>query len=342
MIIRSKAPLRIGLAGGGTDVSPFCDNYGGYVLNATIDMYARCTIEPLTEEKIIFEAADRNETIVIEKPLQLAIDEPLVLHRGVYNRIIKEFNNNKPLYFKMVTSVDAPVGSGLGSSSTLTVAMIKAFAEWLDLPIDDYKMAQMAYEIERIDCKLSGGKQDQYAAVFGGINFIEFFQNGKVLVNPLRIKNWAKNELEESILLYYIGQSRESANIIDEQIKNTKLKNQISIESMIELKKQAVCMKESLLRNDFDGFADSIYKGWEAKQKVATSITNEQISNIYNFILEHGAKAAKISGAGGGGFMMIVIDPIKRKNLIEELKRMDGEVREISLTEKGAQAWRLY
>ena len=225
MIIRSKAPLRIGLAGGGTDVSPFCDEYGGYVLNATINMYARCTIEPINEKKIIFEAVDRGHSIILEEPEELELVQPLILHKGVYNRIIKEFNNNKTLYFKMTTSVDAPVGSGLGSSSTLTVAMIKAFTEWLDLPIDDYKMAQMAYEIERIDCRLSGGKQDQYAAVFGGINFIELFENGKVIVNPLRIKNWAKNELEESILLYYTGKSRESAHIIDEQIKNTKEKD---------------------------------------------------------------------------------------------------------------------
>ena len=342
MIIRSKAPLRIGLAGGGTDVSPFCDIYGGYVLNATINMYARCTIEPWDDKKVVFNAVDRNEVVELDDLSDIKIEGDLILHKGVYKRIVNEYNGGKPLYFKMTTSVDAPAGSGLGSSSTLTVAIIKAYVEWLDLPLGDYEIARLAYEIERIDCKLSGGKQDQYAAAFGGFNFMEFYSDDKVIVNPLRIKNWSKNELEESIVLYYTGTSRDSANIIDEQVKNTVQKNEKSIDSMKELKIQAVHMKEAVLKSDFLAFADCIYKSWLAKKQMASSITNSKIDEAYEYAIDHGAKAAKISGAGGGGFMMIIVDPVKRKHLVEALKKLDGEVMEVTLTEKGAQAWRLY
>lgn len=222
MIIRSKAPLRLGLAGGGTDVSPFCDKYGGCVLNATINLYAYCTIIPTSDNKIIFNASDRGEIFESQSVSEIPIDDKLKLHKGVYNRIVKDFNNGKPLSFQMTTYSDVPAGSGLGSSSTMVVALLKAYMEWLNLPLGEYDMAHLAYQIERIDLGLSGGKQDQYAATFGGLNFMEFYENGKVIVNPLRIKNWLKNELENSIFIYYLGVSRDSAKIIDEQINNTK------------------------------------------------------------------------------------------------------------------------
>lgn len=206
MIIRSKAPLRLGLAGGGTDVSPYCDEYGGAVLNVTIDMYAYCTIEPTNDNKVVFSAPDRNEYFECESKLNIEIDDKLILHKGIYNRIVKDYNDGKPLSFIMTTYSDAPAGSGLGSSSTMVVAIIKAYMEWLNLPLGEYDMANLAYEIERMDLKLTGGKQDQFSATFGGFNFMEFFNDNRVIVNPLRIKNWIKNEVENSA---YSGQFRQ-------------------------------------------------------------------------------------------------------------------------------------
>ncbi|OCZ49442.1 dehydrogenase [Dehalobacter sp. TeCB1] len=341
MIIRSKAPLRLGLAGGGTDVSPYCDEYGGAVLNATIDMYAHCTIEPTTDNKIEFIAPDRNELFSDKSSACIEIDDSLLLHKGIYNRIVKDFNNGKPLSFRMTTYADAPAGSGLGSSSTMVVAMLKAYMEWLNLPLGDYDLASLAYEIERNDLKLSGGKQDQYAATFGGFNFIEFFNENRVIVNPLRIKNWIKNEVENSLILYYTGVSRESAAIINDQIKNTQAKAEKSLEGMHELKYLTVEMKNAFLKGDFDALAGCLNKSWESKKKMASSISNPMINDIYEFIMANGGKAAKISGAGGGGFMMIICDPKERYSLVEKLNQRMGKVVLPQFTERGAQAWTL-
>lgn len=342
MIVRAKAPLRLGLAGGGTDVSPYCDEFGGIVLNATIDMYAYCTIEPTQNGKIEFYTSDLKKKYLTNSVNNIPIEGELKLHKGVYNRIVKDYCKDKPLSFKLTTYSDAPAGSGLGSSSTIVIAMLKAYMEWLNLPLGEYDMASLAYEIERVDLGLLGGKQDQYAATFGGFNYIEFFENNRVIVNPLRIKNWIKNELESSLVLYYTGTSRDSAKIIDTQIKNTKHKKEKSLEGMHELKHQAYVMKECILKGDFDGFTECLKKGWEAKKKTSDVISNEQIEKMYKFIINNGGKAAKISGAGGGGFMMIICDPNKRYDLVEKLKSTSGKVIITSFTQKGTQAWTLY
>lgn len=342
MIIRSKAPLRLGLAGGGTDVSPYCDIYGGYVLNATIDMYAYCTIEPSDDGRIVLNASDRGEYFDGESVSSLPLDGGLLLHKGVYNRIVKDYNNGEPLSFRMTTYSDAPAGSGLGSSSTMVVAIVKAFMEWLNLPLGEYDMAALAYQIERKDLGLSGGKQDQYAATFGGFNFIEFYENDRVIVNPLRIKNWIANEIESSLVLYYTGTSRDSAKIIDEQINSAKNKDGKSLESMHELKRYASVMKEAILRGDFEKIEDCLRQSWESKKKMASVISNSEIDEIYNYVMDHGGEAAKVSGAGGGGFMMIICDPKKRYELVESLKKLKGSVIVTSFTEKGTQAWKIY
>ena len=340
-IIRSKAPLRLGLAGGGTDVSPFSDIHGGSVLNATIDMHAYCTIEVSDSNKVVFYAADRDEYEEHDATEQLELGEGLLLHRAVYNRIIRQFNGGRPLSFRMTTYSDAVAGSGLGSSSTIVVAMIKAFVEWLNLPLGEYDIAQLAYQIERKDAGLSGGKQDQYAATFGGFNFIEFLADDRVIVNPLRIKQWVINELENSFVLFYTGSSRESANIINEQIKNTTQKNKRSIDAMLELKADSIVMKESILKGDFLTFSRYLAKSWEAKKKMATSISNPAIDAIYDMALEAGAYGGKVSGAGGGGFMMLMVDPTRRVQLIEQLNRQEGRVMNFHFTKYGTQAWKL-
>lgn len=339
MIIRSKAPLRLGLAGGGTDLSPYCDIYGGYVLNATIDLYSYCTILPTTDNRIVFRATDLNEQFDCDNNRQIEITGILQLHKGIYNYIIREFNNNEPLSFVMITYSDAPAGSGLGSSSTMVVAILKAYAEWLKLPLGDYDIAYMAYLIERKEVGLLGGKQDQYAAAFGGFNFIEFYSDDRVIVNPLRIKNWVINELESSLIIFYTGKSRESEKIISQQIDNTINNNKDSIEAMHAIKKSALKMKEAILKGQIYDFSKCLMEGWESKKKTSKVISNSLIEEIFNVAIENGAITGKISGAGGGGFLMFFVNPIKKLHVINSLKKYNDYIRNVKFSLLGAQSW---
>ncbi|MDD5328819.1 MAG: dehydrogenase [Sulfuricella sp.] len=341
MIIRSRAPLRLGLAGGGTDVSPFCDLHGGYILNATIDKYAYTIIETNEEERVRFIAADQGKTWEGGTQSFFEPDGTLDLHKGVYNSIITRFNDGRPIGLTLTTFTDAPPGSGLGSSSTLVVAMVKAFAELLNLPLGEYEIANLAYGIERIDIGLNGGKQDQYAATFGGFNFMEFYAGDRVLVNPLRIKNWIISELEASLVLYYTGVSRDSAKIIDEQSANVKEGNVESIAAMLALKDEALLMKESLLKGDFPSFAQSMEASWASKKRTAQNISNDAIDMAYEAARRAGAMAGKVSGAGGGGFMMFFTDPVRRMEVIGALHGQGGQVFNCHFTKYGTQGWRL-
>lgn len=341
MIIRAKAPLRLGLAGGGTDVSPFSDDFGGFVLNATIDLYAHCTIEPTDDGQVSFVAADRQEAQQHASAPRLPLDGTLDLHKGVYNRVVAEFNGGLPLSFRMTTYADAPAGSGLGSSSTLVVVILAAFCEWLNLPLGEYDLAHLAYEVERIDLALSGGKQDQYAATFGGFNFIEFYGDDRVVVNPLRVKSWIIDELEASMILYYTGASRESAAIIDEQRARVLEKNHDSVTAMHAIKSDATRMKEALLKGDLDAFAATLNRSWEAKKRMAARISNPTLDAIYDDVMALGARAGKVSGAGGGGFMMFVVDPIRKVAITRALESRGGQVMNFHFVKYGVKGWRL-
>ncbi|MBP5457944.1 MAG: dehydrogenase [Paludibacteraceae bacterium] len=340
MKVRSKAPLRLGLAGGGSDVSPYSDIYGGYILNATINLYAHCTIEENTKEEIEIYAADLDQSLTYPVQKELPIDGNLDLHKGVFNRIIKNFDV-EPKPFRITTYSDAPAGSGLGSSSTMVVCILQAFAEWYNLPLGDYEIAHLAYEIERVDIGLSGGKQDQYAATFGGFNFMEFLPNGHVIVNPLRIKPWIVEELEASLLLFFTGASRSSAKIIDEQRKNTIEKNSTAIEAMHKIKQSAIDMKTAILKGEINSFASILGRAWEDKKKMANSITNPMIQKAFDIALNAGAIAGKVSGAGGGGFIMFVVEPTKRKSVEKALSALDGRVVEFQFSDKGTQSWKI-
>ncbi len=337
-IIRSKSPLRLGLAGGGTDVSPYADLYGGAILNATINLYTYSTIEPADNNEIVIESIDRNEKETLPFSQQLEINGKLSLAKGVYNRIIKDFIK-KPLAFKMTTYADAPAGSGLGTSSSMVVCMLSAFTEWLNIPLGEYEMAHLAYEIERNDLGISGGRQDQYAATFGGVNFMEFYAGDKVIVNPLRIKPRYLSELGNNLLLYYTSTSRLSSEIIEAQTRNVKEKNTKSIEAMHHLKEQAQMMKEALLRGKIDEIGEILDFGFRYKKQMADSISNTSLDEIYETAKKAGSTGGKISGAGGGGFMIFYCPANTRYEVIKQLQRFGGNFRPYQFTEHGFSSW---
>lgn len=343
MIVRARAPLRLGLAGGGTDVAPYCDVYGGQVMNATINKYAYAVIgpHPTSTELVAFHAIDMEHAEEVSCAEEISVDGSLRLLKGVYRRIVKDYLAGEQVSLSVRTYSDAPPGSGLGSSSTMVVALVQAFVEYFSLPLGDYEVAHLAYEIERKDLMLAGGKQDQYAATFGGFNFMEFYADDRVIVNPLRVKDWVWAELESSLVLYFTGVSRASADIIDQQSKNVGSSDASPLEAMHRLRTEAVQMKESVLKGNLMAFGATLQAGWEAKKQTATQISNPLIDHIEKVAFANGARAAKVSGAGGGGFMMFMCDPEDRIRLTRALAREDGQVMEFHFTHQGARAWRV-
>lgn len=338
MIVRSRAPLRIGLAGGGTDVSPYSDLYGGAILNATIDLYAYASLEPLDTGTIEFCIDGTDKKLTLKSKKELAIVNDFELFIGVYNRIIKDFNL-EPLSFRLTSYIEAPQGSGLGTSSTIVVSLIGAFVEWLKLPLGKYDIAHLAYDVERKDLMMSGGKQDQYAATFGGINFMEFLENDKVIVNPLQLKDEILYELECNLLLYYTATQRLSATIINEQVKNVNDKNEKSIDAMHNLKEQAQQMKDNLLRENLHEIGEILHFGWKNKKNIAQSISNNLIDTVYTTALEHGATGGKISGAGGGGFMFFYCPAVTKIKVARAIENLGGRVQSFKFTKQGLTTW---
>jgi D-glycero-alpha-D-manno-heptose-7-phosphate kinase len=338
--VNARASLRLGLSGGGTDVSPYCDLFGGSVVNATIDRYAYASIELINTQEIIFFSTDQN----IKKKLLLHslsdLNGILDLHQAVYIHMMNNYNNGNFLSLELITFCDAPAGSGLGASSTLVVVMIKAFAELLDLNLSQYDIAKLAFKIERLDCKLAGGRQDQYAAAFGGFNFIEFNKNDEVVVYPLDIKKELILELESSLILFFTGISRDSASIINNQIKNLEENSHSTLDAMHQIKNESIIMRKALLENDISLFISSMKSGWENKKLSAAAVSNPYIDQIYETAIKAGALAGKVSGAGGGGFMLFFV-PIKQKfDLIKSLSKFNGQVSNCHFTRQSMQSWR--
>jgi len=340
MIIRSRAPFRLGLAGGGTDVSPYSDLYGGCILNSTINLYAWANIEARNDGKIVFELPERDELYIFDSVEELPItggkDD---LMKGIYNRIVKDFIH-VPLSFTLTCSLDVPFGSGLGTSSTLAVAILGAYSEWLSLPLGEYDLAYMAYQIERVDLKQAGGKQDQYAAAFGGFNFMEFYAENRVVVNPLRIKNETINELSNNLLLYYTNSSRNSGDIIEKQQKNVEKQQSKSIEAMHMVKKQAYEIKEAILKNQIDKIGDILHSGWHYKKGMADGISTPLFEELYDMAISAGSTGGKISGAGGGGFVFFYCPDNTRFRVAKALQSLGGYVQPYDFTKKGLETWK--
>ncbi|WP_297579938.1 dehydrogenase [uncultured Helicobacter sp.] len=334
--IRSMTPLRLGLAGGGTDINLYCDNYTGYVLNATISKYIHCTLQVMDNDRILFVSPDTNAKTEYQSVEFLELDGKMDIYKSVYNRLVKDFIH-KPLSFELTTYSDVPSGSGLGGSSTLVVGIIKCFVEWLHLPLGEYDIAKLAYEIEREDLGIVGGAQDQYAATFGGFNFMEFYADKRVIVNPLRIKNWIMSELEEQIVLYFTNITREAKDI--EEHKKGKLGDEKSLAAMHAIKQDASNMKEALLKGDFKSLAKILGKSWQSKKIISEIVSNDELDRIYNLAIDNGAYSGKTSGAGAGGFMFFMVDPTKKYELIKLLNQEQGYVEEFNFTKEGAKSW---
>lgn len=338
--MRSRAPLRLGFGGGGTDLSPYCDEYGGVVLNGTIDRYAYAHLKARSDDCIVFRANDLDRVETLPCLLDFPISEGLGLHRAVYRHMMQEFNGARAAPLTITTTIDVPEGSGLGASSALTVALIEAFVLALELPLGPYDVAQLAFDIERRQLALAGGRQDQYSAAFGGFNFIEFLPGGEsVIVNPLRMRRDHLNEFESSLVICFTGQSRQSAQIIKQQVAGLSSLDERTITSMHEVKEHAITMKKLVLAGNLRGMAEVLNLAWASKKRTASSISNSNVDQLLEAAMEAGAWGGKVSGAGGGGFIMLLVDPEQRFSLIRALNSAGGAASAVKLTFEGAEAW---
>lgn len=332
---RAKTPLRISFAGGGTDVPPYPELYGGCVLNVTIDNFAWGSLEPRSDNWIRIESADLDLEVSFSANEEIQLDGKLDLVKAAIKRL-GALNSNG---FEIFLHSDSPPGSGLGSSSALVVTLVGLVREYRGLPLDTYELARTAYVIEREDLKISGGLQDQYAAVFGGFNFIEF-EREHVIVNPLRVRRSTVNELEHNLLLCYTGSTRRSDHIIDDQTSRLISHQEDTLEGLSQQKELAVAMKNALLTGRLSHFGDLLDSSWLAKKKMSDRISNANIDEFYEEARKKGAMGGKVTGAGGGGYMMFYCEFEKKHKVAEQLRKMGATPTEYAFEEEGLQTWR--
>lgn len=333
----SKAPLRLAMSGGGTDLQPYWSKYGGVVLNGTIDQYAYCKIEPSSQW--IFKSVDLGieKEFLFFDDIDQYYDGALKLLVNTYQYLTKSLDRHP---VKITTYVEAPPGSGLGSSSALVVALVSAIAEYYGLPRGEYDIAEDAIKIERNICNLPGGKQDQFASAFGGFNFMEFLPDGRTIVNPLRLNYKTQNMMELNTVLYYVGKPRKDANVIVNTTKNLTNNDKV-IQATHKIKQTCIEYKNALLTGDFDTISQLMNTYWKMKMETNENVASPELIDAYNFALQNGATGAKISGAGGGGHMILFTNFDKRHQLITSLEnRKIGKVVPFKFIKHGVDLWR--
>jgi D-glycero-alpha-D-manno-heptose-7-phosphate kinase len=330
-IYRAKAPLRLSFCGGGTDVSPYPEERGGAVLSTTLDKFAYASLKPRKDDRLRIRSLDYDIVANYHRE-KLEYDGELDLVKAVARHF--EMPSGADLFIHS----DAPPGTGLGSSSTMCVALVGVFKEWLNLPLTHYEIAEITYQIEREELAIAGGRQDQYAATFGGFNYIEFMKDVTV-VNPLRIRSEIRHELEYSLLLAYTGQTRLSANIVASQTKAFVAGKKPVVAALDRMKELTTEMKTALLTGELPHFGKLLHTAWTEKKRLDTKISSTRIDNLYRIARRHGAVGGKILGAGGGGYLLLYVPFTKKHNVARVLNEAGAEVVPFSFTEGGLDAW---
>jgi D-glycero-alpha-D-manno-heptose-7-phosphate kinase len=332
-VVRAKAPLRVSFCGGGTDVPPYPRMRGGLVLCSTIDRYAYATLIPRLDDEISIESLDYSLVSHgnIDRPFEY--DGKLDLAKAVVNRL-----HSHPRGMKLFLHSDAPPGSGLGSSSALVVALLAALARHQSRAASNDELAELAWQVERLDMAIEGGLQDQYAASFGGFNLLRFTAEG-VTVEPLDLRQEVLNELSYRLILVYTGRTRMSGSIIAQQVEGYTQENPDVLAALDEMKTITLQMREMLRRGRLDDFGDLLDSAWQSKQRLATGITTPDIDELYSEAKRAGALGGKITGAGGGGHLLLFCQFDRRHRIREAVERAGAKVEGFSFEPRGVQTW---
>ncbi len=329
---RARAPLRLSFCGGGTDVSPYPEEHGGMVLSATINQYAYASLRPRRDSRFTVASLDYDVVARYDHPRRMKLDGSLDLLKAAVRAL--RVKRGADLW----THSDAPPGSGLGSSSTLVVAVIGALSAWLGRPLTGYEVAELAFRVERVDLGLAGGRQDQYAAAFGGFNFIEF-QGDTTIVNPLRIRLDVLRELEYRLLLCYMGQTRQSASIIERQTESYRGGRARTVAALHQLKLETLEMKKALLLGDIDAMGELLHQAWEQKKRLDEGISSTRVDRLYRMARKEGAIGGKMPGAGGGGYFMLLTRFDRKHRVAAALEQHGGQVVPFQFEARGLTTW---
>jgi D-glycero-alpha-D-manno-heptose-7-phosphate kinase len=333
-LLRARAPLRVSFAGGGTDVPPYPAELGGLVLSATINMYAYGTLRPRSDRQIGIQSLDLDTVASIALEDARPDGDRLDLVKAAIHKIAAD----SPTGFDLFLHSAAPPGSGLGSSSAVVVTLVGLLSDHMRVPLTDYERARLAYTVEREDLGLKGGTQDQYAAVFGGFNFMEF-RADEVIVNPLRIPTESILELEYNLLLCFTGGTRVSDHIIDDQTERYRSQARSTVEGLQMQKELAVQMKDALLQGRLTHFGELLGRAWEYKKQMSPKITNPQIDELYEEAMRQGAIGGKVTGAGGGGYLLLYCRYDAKHKVRSALSALGAEPVDFQFDQQGLTTW---
>ncbi len=332
--LRSRAPVRLDLAGGWTDVPPFSAEVGGAVVNAAINRYTYATVRLLDSDDIHLISADYDLSLTLPAAERLAYDGQLDLLKAALNRL----GPHKGV--KLFVRSDAPPGSGVGSSGATGVAILGVLNGLRHQPLSLHQLAELAHLLEIEELRVAGGKQDQYAAALGGFNYLEF-KDPAVAASPLRLSEATINELEKRLILCYTGRARLSGNIISAVMGAYRQQNPRTVRALHRMVELASEVRGALLRGDVDVLGPLILENWACQKDLHPSVNNPDIERLFELALAHGATGGKALGAGGGGCILFVTIADREHEVRKALSTAGVPIMDFNLDLKGLQVWRV-
>ncbi|MHA1844479.1 MAG: GHMP family kinase ATP-binding protein [Promethearchaeota archaeon] len=329
-MLLSKTPVRISFGGGGTDVEPYSSDHGGFVVNATINKYFRSILNSREDNAIRIYSSDSFTSYEYKKI------EKINQENKINDLINAIFYYLKPdLGMDIFLHGEAPKRAGLGASASLCTSLIAGVLKLSDKKFFLNDIAEKAYIIETEILKNPGGRQDQYAAVHGGLNEIEFLGADKVKVNPLKISESFKQKLEKNLILFYTGKPHVSGNLVGKQVDTYLMNKEKARQSLDALKIIAFQIRDALISEDFETFGKLLTQDWKEKTKFNPLITTDYMKKLNELVMKRGGLGGRVCGAGGGGSMIWLVDPKKKDKVISVLNNQSGKIIDFKFVEKG-------
>jgi D-glycero-alpha-D-manno-heptose-7-phosphate kinase len=330
---RARAPARISFGGGGSDLTHYFLDNGGMVINATIAKYAHASLRRRGDSAIRIYSHDLNLTVEVERLSDLRLDGKLDLIKSVVQLIAPVDG------FELEVSTDFPVGSGLGGSASLAVSIIGCFNEFRSDAWSRHQIAEMAFQAERLHLNVAGGWQDQYAAAFGGFNFMEFSVDENLII-PLRLDGDTRREIEACTMLCYTGKAHNSGELHIEQKKHVQ-SSDVARAAIQRQKDITLEMKRRLLRGDVYGYGALLRDAWQAKRAMGSNVSDSELDRLHDHAIANGAVGGKILGAGGGGYFMFFVPPFRRYQLSRAMQSAGYICESVLMDEAGLTSWKM-